>query len=177
MARVPIPDSATLSEDTQAFLAKLPALNIFRMLAGGESLLAAFSRFGNHLLYKTELDPILRELAILRVGVLSGATYEVHHHDRIGTQLGMRDELLAAVREGAESHVFDEPQREVLRYTDDLVANVRASDATFHPLLARLPMRELQELTVVIGFYMLVSRLLETFGVEIEAAGTDGIDI
>ena len=57
-------------------------MNIFRMLAGGEGLLRAFSRFGNHLLFKSKLDPVLREIAIVRVGVLSDATYEVYQHDR-----------------------------------------------------------------------------------------------
>ena len=59
-----------------------------------------------------------------------------------------------------------------MRYTDDVVANVRASDETFDALAARLSVQELQELTVTIGFYMAVSRYLETFGVDIEEAGT-----
>ncbi|MFV0306321.1 MAG: carboxymuconolactone decarboxylase family protein [Desertimonas sp.] len=178
MARVPYPDPATLSSDTQAFLGKLPSMNIFRMLAGGERLLPAFTRFGNHLLYKSELDPVLREIAIVRVGVLSDASYEVHQHDAISRQLGMSDELLAAIREGAESAVFDDAQREVMRFTDDVVANVRASDATFEPLRQRLPAQELQELVITIGFYMAVSRYLETFGVDIEEpTGADPIDI
>ena len=72
------------------------------MLAGGEGLLRAFSRFGNHLLFKTALDPVLREIAILRVGVLSDATYEMHQHDRISRGIGMSDELLAGIRAGAD---------------------------------------------------------------------------
>ena len=72
MARIPYPDPTELSEETTEFLGRLPALNIFRMLAGADGLLPAFSRFGNHLLNRTELDPVLRELAILRVGVALG---------------------------------------------------------------------------------------------------------
>jgi 4-carboxymuconolactone decarboxylase len=34
-----------------------------------------------------------------------------------------------------------------------------------------LSLREVQELTVTIGYYMLVSRFLETFDIEIEASG------
>ena len=74
MARIPYPDPIELTEETAEFLGRLPALNIFRMLAGTEGLLQAFTRFGNHLLYRSELDPVLRELAILRVGVLSNAS-------------------------------------------------------------------------------------------------------
>jgi 4-carboxymuconolactone decarboxylase len=177
MARIPYPDPASLQPETQEFVAKLGAdpINIFRMLAGGEGLLRAFSRFGNHLLAKTKLDPVLREIAILRVGVLSDAAYEMYQHDRISRGIGMSEELLAGIRAGADDPVFDELQADVMRYTDDVVRNVRASDATFDPLHKALSVQELQELTVTIGFYMLVSRYLETFGVDIEEEDHPGL--
>jgi alkylhydroperoxidase family enzyme len=168
MARVPYPDPQTLSPDAQAVLGKLPPLNIFRMLAGGDGLLRAFVRFGDHLLNKASLDPVLREIAIVRVGVLSGASYEVHQHEAISRQLGMSDELIVAIRNGPDDPVFDDLQRSVVRFTDDVVANVRASDDTFDALESVLSPQQLQELTVTIGFYMAVSRYLETFGIEIE---------
>lgn len=177
MARIPYPDPASLSPETQEFLAKHDnPLNIFRMLAGGEGLFRAFSRFGGHLLMKTKLDPVLREIAILRVGVLSDATYEMHQHDKIARDIGMSEELLAGIRAGAADPVFDDLQRMVMAYTDDVVQNVRASDATFDPLLAALSVQEMEELTVTIGFYMLVSRFLETFGVDIEDSHP-GVDV
>lgn len=168
MARVPYPDPDTLSPDTRAFLERLPPLNIFRMMAAGDGLLAAFTRFGNHLLSKTVLDPVLREIAIIRVGVLSGATYEVHQHEAIARRVGMSDELIAAVRVGPDGEGLDDLQRLVVRFTDDVVANVRAGDDAFLPVAERLPLGELQELTVIIGYYMAVSRFLETFDVELE---------
>jgi alkylhydroperoxidase family enzyme len=175
MARIPYPDPASLLPETQETLAKTgdPPMNIFRMLAGGEGLLRAFSRFGNHLLFKSKLDPVLREIAIVRVGVLSDATYEVYQHDRISRGIGMSEELLAGIRNGADDPVFTELQAQVMRYTDDVVQNVRASDATFDPLHETLSLQELEELTVTIGFYMLVSRYLETFGVDIEQGGAE----
>ena len=168
MARVPYPDPATLLSETQAQLGKLPPLNLFRMMAGGEGLLRAFVQLGNHLLFKSRLPPVLREIAILRVGALSNARYEVFHHERIARGLGMTDALVAAIRHGADDPAFDDLQRLVMRFTDDVVRNVRASDDTFEPLRARLSLQELEELTVTIGFYMTASRFLETFGVDIE---------
>ena len=168
MARVPYPDSKSLSDDTQAALGKLPPINIFKMMAGGEGLLAAFTRMGTYLLYKTKLDPILREIAIIRTGVLSRAAYEVHQHERIGRDLGMSEALITAIHAGSEDKSFTDMQRLVMLYTDDVVRNVRASDATFQPLQGRLSLQELQELTVTVGYYMMVSRFLETFDVEIE---------
>jgi alkylhydroperoxidase family enzyme len=168
MARVPYPDPQTLAPETQDQLGKLPPLNLFRMMAGGEGLLRAFVQLGNHLLSRSSLDPVLREIAILRVGVLSKARYEVFHHERIGRGLGMTDGLFAAIRGGPDDPGFDELQRLVMRFTDDVVANVRASDQTFEPLRARLPLQQLQELTVTIGYYMTASRFLENFDVDLE---------
>src|SRR5688572_12293499 len=137
MARIPYPDPADLTPETQAYLAKLPPINIFRMLAGGETLLPAFVRFGNHLLYKTALDPVLREIAIVRVGALSGASYELYQHEAISRQLGMSDELIAAIHDGPDAAAFDDAQREVMRYTDEVVRDVMASDETFGALQSR----------------------------------------
>ena len=171
MARIPYPDPATLSAETQEQLGKLPPLNLFRMLAGGEGLLKAFVKFGNHLWFKTELPPTLREIAILRVGVLCQARYEVFQHERIARGLGMSDELIEAIRQGPEAAAFSDVQRLVMRFTDDVVRNVRASDETFRPVVDRLSLRQAQELILTIGYYMTVSRFLETFEVDIETTG------
>jgi alkylhydroperoxidase family enzyme len=170
MSRVPYPDRQALSPETQQFLDKLPPLNIFRMMSGGEGLLAGFVRLGNHLLFKAKLAPVLREIAIIRVGVLSNARYEVFQHERIARGLGMSDALIAAIRRGPDDPALDDVQRLVMRFTDDVVHHVRASDETFAPLAARLSVQELQELTVTIGYYMMASRFLETFDVDIEGA-------
>jgi alkylhydroperoxidase family enzyme len=140
------------------------------MLGHCGEMIDGFNRLGTQILHFSSLDPVLREIAIIRVGVLSGATYEVHQHVRIGKGVGMTDALIAAVREGPGAAGLDAAQREVMAYTDDVVAKVRASDATFEPLKARLGYKALQELTITIGYYMMVSRFLETFDVDIEAS-------
>jgi alkylhydroperoxidase family enzyme len=171
MARIPYFDPAQATGKAVNAYAALPHINIFRMLGHSGDLLEAFSRFGGYLLNRTSLDPVLREIAIVRVGVLSKASYEVYQHEAISRRLGMSDALIAAIHEGQQAAEFTELQRQVMAYTDDVVANVRASDATFDPLLKALGPKALQELTVTIGFYMTVSRFLETFDVEIEETG------
>lgn len=168
MARIDYPDPSGLEPGTQDLLAKLPPLNLFRMMAGSERMLKEFVDLGNQILFRSQLDPVLREIAILRVGVLSGASYEVHQHERVGRAVGMSDALIAAVRVGPAATDLDEIQRSVMRFTDDVVANVRAGDETFDAVAAVLSARELQELTLTIGYYMMVSRFLETFDIELE---------
>jgi alkylhydroperoxidase family enzyme len=168
LARIPYFDPAQATGRAAKAYGKLPHLNIFRMLGHSGDLLEGFSRFGGHLLNFTSLDPVLREIAIVRVGVLSKASYEIHQHEAISRRIGMSEALIEAIHEGPDAAVFDEAQRLVMRFTDDVVLNVRAGDATFNPTRAALGDKALQELTIIIGFYMLVSRYLETFDVEIE---------
>jgi 4-carboxymuconolactone decarboxylase len=169
MARIPYFDPATATGRSAEIYAKLPPLNVFRMLGHSGDLLPAFVMMGNQLLMHGELDPCLREIAIVRVGLLCGSGYEVQQHDAICRRLGMTDALIAAIRTGAEDPGFDALQAMVMRFTDDVVHNVRASDATFIPLQQRLSVKALSELTMAIGFYMMVSRFLETFDVDLES--------
>ncbi len=159
-------------------LAKMAQLNVFKVMAHGDGLLPAFSRLGGHLLSRSKLDPHLREIAIIRVGVLDKAKYEVHQHLRIGRELGMREALLAGIQEGPQAEGLTDIERQVIAITDDVVANVRASDATYDPLAKVLSSQEMVELVVTIGFYMMVCRYLETFDVEIETTPPEGkIDV
>jgi 4-carboxymuconolactone decarboxylase len=173
MARIPYPDPASFTPRTREVMEQLPPLNIFRLLGAGGDLASGFVALGNQLLFHAKLDPVLREIAIVRVGVLSGAAYEVQQHEEISRRLGMSDALIAAIHEGPDAAAFDEMQRLVMAFTDDVVHNVRASDATWAPLSARLSVQEMQELTVTIGYYMMVSRFLETFDVDLEEAPSE----
>ncbi len=168
MARIPYFDLSKAEGRAKKAFEKLPPLNIFRMMGHAGDLVEGFTRLGNQLLYFSKIDPVLREIAIIRVGVLSRAHYEVWQHETIGRKIGMSEAKLAAIHEGPFATAFSDMERLVMLYTDDVVRNVRASAATFNPLAARLSHQEMQELTMAIGFYMMVSRFLETFDVDLE---------
>lgn len=150
------------------FLDKLkPHLNIYRMLANSEAGLKGFVRMGNALLFRCELDPVLRELAIIRVGRLSRAAYEVFQHERIGREAGITEDKIAALRDATvEAPAFSDNEKAVLRFTDDVVRNVKASDRNLKAVQAFLTPGAIVELTLTVGYYMMVCRFLETTGVE-----------
>ena len=168
MPRIPYYDVENATGKHAEFLGKLkPHLNIYRMLANSEHGMKGFIRMGNALLNRCELDPGLRELAILRVGRLSRAAYEVFQHERIAREAGVGEDKIAALRDATpESPAFTDHDKAVLRFTDDVVRNVRASDRTLKAVEAFLSRGALVELTLTIGYYMMVCRFLETTGVE-----------
>ncbi|HEY6982205.1 carboxymuconolactone decarboxylase family protein [Reyranella sp.] len=168
MSRIPYYEVENAAGRHAEFLGKLGTqLNIYRMLAHSENGLKGFARMGNTLLHRCELDPVLRELAILRVGRLSRAAYEVFLHERIAREVGVADEKIAALRDATiESPVFSDHEKAVLRFTDEVVRNVRASDKALKAVEVFLSRGALVELTLAIGYYMMVCRFLETTGVD-----------
>jgi len=167
MARVEYYDRNKVSEKLNKIMDGLqPQLNIFRMLANSEPVARGFLKMGNAILDRGKLSATLREIAILRVGWLSKASYEVFQHERIGADVGLSEEKLRAIAKGADEKVFDEHEKAVLRFTDDVVKNVKASDATFKAVAAFLDREQIVELVLAIGFYMMVSRFLETMEVD-----------
>lgn len=177
MPRIPYSVSATQSEETRALLAELAPLNIFAMMANAPHLIRPFVTLGGAFLFNGILDPIDREIAILRVGYLSNASYETAQHEKIGQDVGMTQRLIQAVKTGPEATALTPHQKSLIKFVDDVVANVRASDATFQPMLDALGPDGVQELTLVTGYYMMVCRFLETFDVEIEDGGARGVDV
>lgn len=171
MPRIPFADPAVLTPEFQTLLAAKHPLNLYRMLPRlGPAASSGFVALGGALLRDGRLDPVLREVAILRVGHISKASYEVHQHTRIGRRAGMSDALLAAVKTGADTPGLTPAEALVMRYTDEVVAKVKADDALFGEVVATFGEDQAAELTMVIGFYMMVCRFLENMEIPIETA-------
>jgi len=149
--------------------------NVTRMLANASpAVFEATTRLLTSLMTESSLDPKLRELAILRVGYLSNASYELFQHEPFARFVGLSDEQLAAIKAGdRNSPVLDEMQAAILEFVDDMVANVRASDATLVRVGEFLDRAQLTDLILVIGQYMAVCRFLETTGVDLDDNAVD----
>src|SRR5687768_16154842 len=67
---------------------------------------------------ETALEPRIREIAILRVGVLTRAVYEHFQHSKVALAAGMTQNEVDEIAAWHRSDCFDEPERAVLAYTD-----------------------------------------------------------
>jgi alkylhydroperoxidase family enzyme len=172
MARIDYADPTKASERTREILGKNRNANIFRMMSHSPSYFEQYCRLGNAIRFKGELDPIVRELAITRTGILCQAPYEVVAHKRIGKGLGVTDEQNAALENWKAATCFSDVQRAALAFTDEVVAMRSPTDATFNAVAAKLTPAALIELQLSIGFYIMTSKFLETFAVDLQA-GTD----
>lgn len=170
MPRIPYPDSARLSKSVRDLLGASPA-NVARMLAvASEPVFNGFIELSGAFISGSPLPAQLREIAVLRVGYLSNCAYEVFQHEALARHVGLSDEQITAIRDGASAaDALGEVGATVVAYVDDLVTNVRAGDATLSAVRRHLNDTQVVDLTLLTGAYMMVCRFLETTGIEIDS--------
>ena len=168
MARIDYCDTSKLSERTREILSKNRNANIFRMMAHSPSYFHQYCRLGGAIRSRGELDPVVRELAITRTGILCEAPYEVVAHKRLGKNVGVTDEQNAALEDWKSAACFNDVQRAALAFTDEVVALRRPTDATFNAVAAKLTPAALVELQLSVGFYIMTSKFLETFDIDMQ---------
>jgi alkylhydroperoxidase family enzyme len=170
MARIDYSDPAKANDRTRELLGKNRNANIFRMMAHSPSYLEQYCRLGGAIRHKGELDPVVRELAITRTGILCEAPYEVVAHKRIGKGVGVADEQNDALDDWRSATCFNEVQRAALAFTDEIVKLHRVTDATFNAIAAKLTPAAMIELQLSVGFYIMTSKFLETFAIDMQPA-------
>jgi 4-carboxymuconolactone decarboxylase len=170
MARLSYPDPTQLSGVTRQVLAQLPVpLHLFQMLAYSPSALAPTLLLGKAILGEQELPAHLRELAILQVAKQAKADYEWIQHVPIAKAAGVTDEHIALVEKGSlDAPVFDQQMRLVLHVAQEVVTGPYISDETFAALQASFPPRQIVELVLSIGYYLMLGRFLTALQIDLD---------
>ena len=139
------------------------------MLANGGNASLGYLQLGGALRFDGILDPVVRELIILRTGSLCKSEYELDHHTKIASDVGISDDIItAAIDDEPDSPKFSKLESAVLRFTDENVLNGKASENTFNELSIFFSPEELIETTLLIGFYIMTSRFLQTFDMDLD---------
>lgn len=170
MALLPYVDESKASEKTREILGNTPRkLNVARMIANSsDAVFQNFSRLGNSLMTRGKLDKKLREIAILRNARVCGSLYEYTQHVPIAKSTGLTDAQITAIDDWEKAACFNELERLVLRFTDEVARNVKGTHQTLEALSKKLGAGEIVELIMAIGFWGMVARILETTEVELE---------
>ena len=173
MARISLLSEASAPPEFQETFRRINekggrVLNLFKTMAHSPRVGSQFLKLGNAILFKGIIPPKMRELAILRVGHLNKAIYEWTQHVPIALGVGVRQVQIDALPQWESSGQFDDAEKAILRYTDEVTMNIRVKDETFAAVRAIFSEEGVVELTTAIGFYGMVCRILETLQVELE---------
>lgn len=179
MQRIPLVDIETAPEEVQDAFRALPVrLNIFRMMAHAPTSFRPLMRLGSSILSAQQLDPELREYAILLAAHTYGGRYEWIQHVPIAEACGASAEQVEAIEKGnLAAGCFDARQKAFLAFVDESARKVRCSDAVFAAMKQHFSDREIVETILTIGYYQMLARLTECTDTELdEPAGTRVVD-
>lgn len=140
--------------------------NVFRAMAHNPEMLEAFLAL-NATLPKTKLDGKLRELAYIKTSELNDCEYCLHHHRAIGKKAGLNDRQVNETAQYETSDAYDDLQREVMRYAEQVTRHINVDDALFAGLKQSLGDREIVELAMTVGIANFTNRVTETLRMEL----------
>ncbi len=143
-------------------------LNIVKLLANCPQMGIDYLRFAGAVLRGEDVPMKLRELATLRVGNLAGADYEFLHHIPLGLSAGLTRKQINDISAWEKSSEFSEQERTVLLYTDQVARDNHVTDETFANLRVFFSEHDIVELTLVIGYFIMLCRILVSLQLELE---------
>ena len=170
--RIPIPKNEDLAPDIQEYITKVReggvAVNLSEMLLNAPASLKEFNAMGGTILFKSELPPRTREIAVLRIGHITQAAYEWHHHKRFALAVGVTGEEIEKIAVDGPVTGLDEEGNLLCRVADEVTNDIRLSDEALAKSLERYGPKQTTELILCCCWFNLVSRFLESTGIEIE---------
>ncbi len=112
------------------------------------------------------LDAELRELAIVRTGIVGDSKFEYSQHLKMARTVGIAEHKLAAIKGWTTSDLFSPVERAVMAATDEILARNLVEDATFAALKSHLPEPAILELFVVIGLWRMHGLIVRALHLE-----------
>jgi len=174
MARIRLVTEATATHAEREALIELrkrrpgPLINIHAAILNAPSVMGPFIALADALRHETELDPGLRELAILVTTATTASRYEFLRHWKLALDAGVPNEKLRALSSWESDAHFSDLERAVLELAREATASVKPTDETWSSVHGMLGHRQTVELLLTIGLYNLTARLTEPVALEDE---------
>lgn len=140
--------------------------HVYRVLLHSPAVALTWFEQNNAFRANTDLDGKIRELAIIRVIQLKNVKYLLQAHlPKIALQEGLSAAQCAALGEWRNSDLFDDRERAVLGYAEAMTERPDVPAPIFDALRPHFSERQIVELTVLIGAYIMSSHVLSALAV------------
>jgi len=120
-------------------------------------------RLGGHLRFNTGVPPRLLEFATLCTAAHWKAQYEWAAHAVLGAKAGVKPDTIAALQAGRAPKSAPKDEMAIYAFVKELYSKKRVSTPTFNRVRKLLGDAGTVELVGVLGYYALVSMLLNVF--------------
>jgi alkylhydroperoxidase family enzyme len=140
--------------------------NLFGTLAHHPDLARRALRLGRVFLFEGTLEPRIREIAILRTAWRTEAEYEWGQHTLLARDLGFEEHEIRDLMTPALVGDWSDLERTVVDAVDDLCGHDAIRQDTWIALAATYAEPQLVELTLLVGYYRMLSGLMNSVEVD-----------
>lgn len=168
-ARVPYVTQDSLPEADRDLIDR--PIHLFQAVGNRPDALRGMRAVGRWYRSASAVDPRLRELSILGVGVLTQCAYEYSHHLKLGLgDFGVSDRDVEDLHRflAGEPTSFASVDLTVLTATREITEELAVSPAVWADLLAALGQPATIDLIVGTSYYSMVARVIGSLGIEVE---------
>jgi len=142
--------------------------NVVKMLANSPDLATRIFPLAGYFMTKSSLNRRHRELAVLILMKRLDCEYGFVRHIDIAEHAGLTREQIDAIGNYADSALFNEDDKLVLRYADDLTTKAKVSDELFARVEKLIGKANILELTAATAFWNMMARNLNALQVGLE---------
>ena len=180
--RLPLPAMSSLDEAQRAAAQALidgPRKGVygpFVPLLRSPVLLERMAKVGEYLRFDSVLESRVRELATCVAARHVSNQFEWTMHAPLALKAGVAAEAIEALRQGARPRPLAPDEQDTADFVDELLATHGVSDLTYQTALARWGERGIVELTSLVGYFVMVSWLMNVARTPAQAGAVAGID-
>ena len=173
MARVPYVDRESLSESDQPIFDQIAKTrgkvsNVFTALLNNPGAAEAVTSLGEYIRYRSRLDPIIRETAILTTARELNNKYEWAQHEPVAKDVGVRDEVIDSILSGKGPMGLPAKEGILIQASKELIKTGSVSNPTYQALDHLLATQLTIDFIVTVGYYSMLSRLISSLGVDLD---------
>lgn len=133
------------------------------------------AKAANTLAFALRFDAVtpraLRELVIMRTAQIAGSAYEINQHKPMMKMCGFTDQQIAQVARWQRSRLFDDKQRAVLAFVEQMSHGGNVTDATYANLTKHFSAQEIVEISATVASYYGTALLTRALRIQVEDDG------
>src|SRR6478736_1662091 len=141
----------------------------FNALLRSPDLCDLVQRVGAYVRYSSSIPSQLNEMAIIMAGRKWTAQYEFYAHRRLAIEAGLSTAICDAIANGSKPQGMQGDEAEVYDFCTELLSSWHVSDGNFGRIKNRFGERGVIDLVGAVGYYSIVSMVLNVDGVPLPA--------
>jgi len=145
-------------------------VNLFRVLGHSPNSFVEMMDLTESIFKKLTISDYDKELLVLQAAAYNDNEYEWAQHIIIGETAGINNNQMLAIIEGRinDDETFSEKEQQLLLFGESILKNGKVPKPIFKQTLEYYTLEKLTDAMVVIGYYQMISIIIQTFDISID---------